>query len=79
MIIRGWSVDSNSGSSMVRLQKQLGDKEFLSVLIRADDKGDLKHLGTEMELCSLHCIHNIEVSEEVITKQLYYTISFFVR
>ena len=68
-------MDSSSGSSIVRLQKRFSDTEFLSVLIRADDKGDLHSLGSDMKLCSLHCIHNIEVSELVITKQLYYTIS----
>ena len=76
MTCRDWYIDSTSGSSKITLQKKITDQEFLSLAIRADEKGDVQPFGKNASLISIHCIHNIDCTENFISKQLYYTVSF---
>ena len=73
---REWYIDSTSRSSNITLQRNIGDGEYLSLVIRADEKGDVQYLGKDVHMISIHCIHNINCTEDYITKQLCYTISF---
>ena len=75
---RNWIIDSHSGSSNVLLQCKVSSDEFMSIFIRADEKGDVQHLPNQTDLYTLHCVHNIGVVQGVyplIRKQLVYTIS----
>ncbi len=75
---RNWIIDSHSGSSTVVLQHKVSGDEFMSIFIRADEKGDVQHLPNQTDLYTLHCVHNIGVMQDAhscVRKQLVYTIS----
>ena len=75
---RNWIIDSHSGSSTVVLQHKVSGDEFMSIFIRADEKGDVQHLPNQTDLYTLHCVHSIGVTQDAhscVRKQLVYTIS----
>lgn len=79
--VRGWNIDSHSGNSAIILQRIIDSDETLSLLIKADEKNDVQHVGNDGVLLKIRCFHNIGIDEKPeihIKKQLVYTVSFFV-
>ena len=58
---REWYIDSSSGSSNITLQKNVGDQEYLSLAIRADEKGDVQFYLSWQPGIRVRCYKNLHI------------------